>query len=100
MILDCAQIEVFSLLGSTQMSKLNFPFSKINAYIILVGVGVITLGYILMSGGGTEDPNQFNPDELFSTRRITVAPIVVLIGYVIIGYGIMHKSKKNENLKG
>ena len=52
-----------------------------------------------MSGGGSEDPNQFNPDELFSARRITVAPIVVLIGYAVIGYGIMFKSKNNENSK-
>ncbi|MFM2195869.1 MAG: DUF3098 domain-containing protein [Bacteroidota bacterium] len=81
------------------MSKLNFPFTKTNAYIILVGVAIITIGYILMSGGGSEDPNQFNPDELFSARRITVAPIVVLIGYAVIGYGIMFKSKNNENSK-
>ena len=81
------------------MSKINFPFTKINAYIILAGVAIITIGYMLMSGGGTDDPNQFNADEIFSARRITVAPIVVLIGYVVIGYGIMHKSKGNENLK-
>jgi hypothetical protein len=81
------------------MSKLNFPFTKKNAYIILIGVAIITIGYMLMSGGGTEDPNQFNAEELFSDRRITVAPIVVLIGYVIIGYGIMFRSKNNENLK-
>jgi hypothetical protein len=50
-----------------------------------------------MSGGGSPDPNVFNADELFSHRRITLAPIVVLIGYVIIGYGIMLNPNKKES---
>jgi hypothetical protein len=54
---------------------------------------VITLGYILMSGGGSPDPNTFNADELFSARRITLAPITILIGYGIVGYGIMLRPK-------
>ena len=79
------------------MNKLSFPFTKINAYIILGGLAVVLFGYILMSGGGSEDPNAFNADELFSARRITVAPIVVLIGYITIGVGIMYRGKKNQS---
>lgn len=54
-------------------------------------------GYILMSGGGSADPNTFNAEELFSARRITVAPIVVLLGYITIGVGIMYRAKKNQS---
>jgi hypothetical protein len=79
------------------MNKLSFPFTKINAYIILSGLAVVLFGYILMSGGGSADPNTFNADELFSARRITVAPIVVLLGYVTIGVGIMYRGKKNQS---
>ena len=78
------------------MNKLTFPFTKINAYIILGGLVVVLIGYILMSGGGSADPNTFNADELFSHRRITVAPIVVLLGYITIGVGIMYRGKKNQ----
>ena len=77
------------------MNKLTFPFTKINAYIILGGLTVVLFGYILMSGGGSADPNTFNAEELFSARRITVAPIVVLLGYITIGVGIMYRG---ENL--
>jgi hypothetical protein len=47
-----------------------------------------------MIGGGTDDPNTFNADEIFSTRRLTVAPIVILTGFVIVLLGIMKKSKE------
>jgi uncharacterized membrane protein YhaH (DUF805 family) len=77
-------------------TKLVIPFSKINAYIILGGLVVVLFGYILMSGGGSADPNTFNAEELFSARRITVAPIVVLLGYLAIGVGIMYRPKKNS----
>ena len=79
------------------MNKLSFPFTKINAYIILGGLVVVLIGYILMNGGGSADPNTFNAEELFSTRRITIAPIVVLLGYITIGVGIMYRAKKNQS---
>jgi hypothetical protein len=46
-----------------------------------------------MIGGGSDDPTKFNADEIFSTRRITVAPIVILAGFVVVLLGIMRKSK-------
>jgi hypothetical protein len=78
-------------------SSLSFAFGKKNFLFVLGGLAVVLIGFMLMSGGGSPDPNVFNADELFSNRRITLAPIVVLIGYVIIGYGIMLNPNKKES---
>jgi hypothetical protein len=67
-----------------------FAFGKENYYIILAGVGVLAIGYLLMIGGGADSPDKFNP-EIFSARRITIAPITLLIGFGIVLYGIMKK---------
>ncbi|MBP7400086.1 MAG: DUF3098 domain-containing protein [Chitinophagales bacterium] len=67
---------------------------KMNYYLILLGVVVIVIGFILMSGGKYTDPNVFNGDELYSTRRITIAPIVVLLGFAIEIFAIFYKQKK------
>jgi Protein of unknown function (DUF3098) len=79
------------------MSKLirkpGFAFGKENFRILIIGVLTIITGYLLMIGGGTDDPNTFNADEIFSTRRLTVAPIVILTGFVVVLLGIMKKSK-------
>ncbi len=69
-----------------------FALSKGNYKFMLIGIGVVVLGFLLMLGGGSEDPTVFN-EEIFSPRRITVAPIVSLIGYGIIFYAILHKKK-------
>jgi hypothetical protein len=78
------------------MNKLSFPFSKANILIIAAGLVVLLTGYLLLSGGGSDDPNVFNADELFSARRITVAPIVIILGYIVVGVGIMYRPKKSE----
>ena len=70
-----------------------FLFDKVNYKILLVGLAVIALGFILMSGGGSEDPNVFNT-EIFSFRRIRLAPTVVLIGFGITIYSILKNPKK------
>ena len=70
-----------------------FLFDKVNYKILLVGLAVIALGFILMSGGGSEDPNVFNK-EIFSFRRIRLAPTVVLIGFGITIYSILKNPKK------
>ena len=72
--------------------KQEFLFEKVNYKILLVGIGVITLGFILMSGGGSDDPNVFN-EEIFNFRRIRLAPTMVLIGFGITIYSILKKSK-------
>jgi len=63
-------------------SKKEFIFSKANYKLMLIGFVVIALGFILMVGGGSDDPNVFNP-EIFSFRRIRLAPALVLIGFGI-----------------
>lgn len=68
------------------------PFTRTNYRLLLAGLGIITLGYILMSGGGSGDPNVFNADEVFSPRRITLAPIVCVIGYLFVVYAILKRS--------
>ena len=68
-------------------------FSKENYYIILAGVGILILGYLLMIGGGSEDPKQYNP-EIFSAQRITVAPMTLLVGFGVVLYGIMKSPKQ------
>lgn len=68
-------------------------FTRLNYRLLLIGIGIVILGYILMSGGGSGDPNVFNAEEVFSARRITVAPIVCLIGYLFVAYAIMKKPK-------
>jgi len=70
-----------------------FLFDKINYKILLIGIAVIALGFILMSGGGSDDPNIFNED-VFSFRRIRLAPTTVLIGFGITIYAILKNPKK------
>lgn len=78
---------------SKEIKKNGFVFGKQNYSILIVGVVLVVLGYILMIGGGSDDPNQFHADEIFSTRRITVAPIVILLGFIVVLFAIMKKSK-------
>ncbi|MCB0793923.1 MAG: DUF3098 domain-containing protein [Flavobacteriales bacterium] len=68
------------------------PFTRTNYLYLLIGLAVLVVGYVLMSGGGSGDPNVFNEEEIFSARRITVAPIVILAGYIFIIHAIMKRS--------
>ncbi len=74
-------------------NKPEFLFDKVNYKILLVGLAFIALGFILMSGGGSEDPNVFN-EAIFSFRRIRLAPAVVLLGFGITIYSILKNPKK------
>lgn len=71
----------------------NMPLTKTNYKFMLIGFGIIVIGFILMIGGGSSDPQVFNEEELFSFRRITLAPIVVLAGFAFEIFAIMHKFK-------
>lgn len=77
------------------MSKDNFVFGKDNKMFIIVGFVVTLIGFLLMMGGGSDDPTVFNAEELFHPMRITVAPFLVILGYLIVLYGIMKKRKTN-----
>lgn len=74
-------------------NKQEFLFEKVNYKILLIGIAVIALGFILMSGAGSDDPNVFNED-VFSFRRIRLAPTTVLIGFGITIYAILKNPKK------
>jgi hypothetical protein len=68
------------------------PFTKTNYIYLIAGFILIVIGFFLMSGGGSEDPNVFS-DAIFSTRRLTISPIVILSGYGVILYAIMKKTQ-------
>ena len=70
-------------------------FDKQNLMLMLLGVGVIALGMLLMVGGSSKDPGVFNYDEVYSARRITIAPILIIIGLGIEIYAIFKKPKTN-----
>ena len=74
------------------MSNSNFAFSKENYIWLGIGIVLLVVGYLLMSGGGSDNPNEFHADQLFSARRITLAPVTVLAGYGTILYAILKKS--------
>jgi membrane-bound ClpP family serine protease len=77
----------------------DFPFARENYKLLIIGIAIIITGFILMIGGGSDDPNVFNP-EIFSFRRITLAPLVALFGFIFIIYAIMKipsESKQDNN---
>jgi len=73
--------------------KSEFLFEKRNYVIMLIGIAFIGLGFVLMAGGGSDDPEIFNP-EIYNFRRIRLAPTLVLLGLGIEIYAIMTKPKK------
>ncbi|MGC6434637.1 MAG: DUF3098 domain-containing protein [Crocinitomicaceae bacterium] len=72
-----------------------FAFRRENYRLLLIGLGINILGFILMIGGGTDDPNKFDGEALFSNTRITIAPMLIIAGYLVIMYSIMKKKKTN-----
>jgi hypothetical protein len=70
-------------------------FGKENYMWMLIGLAVLALGFFLMSGGKSNDPKVFNDSEVYSTTRITIAPVLIIIGFVIEIFAIMRKSKNN-----
>ncbi|MCI5505625.1 MAG: DUF3098 domain-containing protein [Prevotella sp.] len=74
------------------MDKKDFAFDKMNYILLAVGMAIVVLGFILMSGGGSTDTS-YDPD-IFSARRIKVAPVVCLLGFVSMIYAVMRKPKK------
>ncbi|HXH18914.1 MAG TPA: DUF3098 domain-containing protein [Chitinophagales bacterium] len=76
-----------------QSQKPAFIFGKINFILMIAGIMVIAAGYLLMTGGAPDDPAVFNADEKYSFRRITLAPLVILIGFVIEVFAIFVKAR-------
>jgi len=73
--------------------KLEFALAKENYKLLLIGFAIIIIGFMLMMGGGSEDPTVFDED-IFSFRRITLAPMVVLFGFAFEIYAIMKRPKE------
>tara|TARA_B100000780_G_C20996437_1_gene398580 strand:+ start:301 stop:543 length:243 start_codon:yes stop_codon:yes gene_type:complete len=77
----------------TESTKKQFLFGKRNYQFLFLSLAIISLGFFLMTGGGSPDPNVFNP-EIFSFRRIRLAPTLVLLGFGIAVYSILTFPKK------
>jgi hypothetical protein len=77
-----------------EKSSIEFAFTKENYIWLIVGLVLNVIGFVLMIGGGTDDYTQFNEEELFSARRITLAPILIVAGYIVMIYAIMKSSHK------
>ncbi len=76
-------------------NRTEFIFGKRNYKFMFIGLAFIAIGFILMSGGGSDNPNVFNPD-IFSWRRIRLAPTLVLIGFGFQIYAILINPKKKD----
>lgn len=72
--------------------KTGFALGKKNYIALAIGFVILVIGYALMVGGGSDDPNVFNP-EIFSFRRITLAPIVLIIGFAVEIFAIMWRPR-------
>jgi len=73
--------------------EIEFAIGKENFQYIAIGVGILVIGFLLMAGGKSDDPNVFNP-AVFSFRRITLAPIIVVGGFFFIIWAIMKRPKE------
>ncbi len=78
-------------------ANFHFGFRKENYKLLLIGLAINILGYILLIGGGSKDPNVFTGDQLFNTTRLTISPLLILAGFVIMIYSIMKKSKSSNS---
>ena len=72
---------------------MNFTFGKKNYQLLIAGGSVMAIGFILMSGGGSDNPNVFS-DAIFNKQRLTIAPILILTGLVIEVFAILYKPKE------
>ncbi|MFA5574319.1 MAG: DUF3098 domain-containing protein [Brumimicrobium sp.] len=80
----------------SEKQEREFLFEKSNYTFLIIGLLINVLGFLLMIGGADTDPNEFNENGLFSRVRLTVAPILILLGYVVIIYSIMKKPKDEK----
>lgn len=78
------------------MDKRNLAFDKTNYILLAVGMLIVIIGFLLMSGGSS-DEHTFNP-AIFDTRHIVVAPIITLFGFLSIIYAVVHKPKDTESV--
>lgn len=78
---------------NTHPEHSGFAFAKDNYKLLLIGVAIVALGMILMIGGASDDPNKFS-EEIFGFRRLTLAPVCIMAGYVVVLLAILKKPKE------
>lgn len=83
-------------MNKKQSDKAGFALARENYILLVIGFVIIVLGFILMIGGKSEDPTVFNEEEIFSFRRITLAPMVVLAGFIFEIWAIMKKPRSDS----
>lgn len=76
-------------------NKFQFAFGKINYILMVAGIVVLAIGYVLLAGGGSDDPNVFNP-AMFDNRRLVVSPILIVLGFIVEIVAIMYKDKNRK----
>lgn len=81
-----------STVSDEKIDAASFAFGKENYILLFISIGLLFVGYFLMAGGKSDNPNFFN-EEVFSFRRITLAPLVVLAGYALGIYAIVKKAE-------
>lgn len=80
------------------MDKRNLAFGRMNFILLAIGMVIVILGFILMSGAGSNETT-FNPD-IFSTMRVKVAPVVCFVGFISMVYGVLYRTKDDEGQDG
>lgn len=99
---DMIEVPVEKVVATTQQKKVNLKefgktaplsFPKKNYRLLFIGLGINILGYILMIGGAATELDEFDASALFSHTRITLAPLLIVAGFVVIAYAIMRKPK-------
>lgn len=83
------------IVKETEKKGFDFVFGRTNYILLIAGLVILLIGYILLTGGGSDDPNVFNP-EMFDTRRMFVAPVMIFIGFLVEVLAIMYKSPSKE----
>lgn len=84
---------ILAIFTDMKNDRKKFLLNRSNYKILIISVFIIFFGYVLMSGGKSENPNEFNP-EIFNFQRIRLAPTVIIFGFVLVIYSILHNEKK------
>ena len=82
-------------MAKKEIQETGFALGKENYKLMAIGFAIIVIGFILLAGGGSDDPNVFSED-IFNIRRLTIAPIVLLFGFLFEIYAIMKKPKEDK----
>lgn len=84
---------ILAIFTDMKNDRKKFLLNRSNYKILIISLVIIFFGYILMSGGKSEDPNEFNP-EIFNFQRIRLAPTVIIFGFILVIYSILYNEKK------